>query len=144
VSSNESRAATLVRALRAGVEGDRQTLAELFTDDARAWTPALSAASLQELLDELERRDEAFSDVELDAAPLDVGGAYACVEWTVAMTHTGPISLPEGATIEPSGVRVTVHGVTVGEFLDDRICALRQYWDAFSVLEQLGVTAGVD
>ena len=65
MTSNEHRATTLVRALRAGIDRDRQTLQELLTDDVRAWSPALSTASLDELIDELDRRDEAFTDVEL-------------------------------------------------------------------------------
>ena len=85
----------MVRALRAGIDRDRQTLEGLLTDDVRAWSPALSTASLDELFDELDRRDEAFSDVELDVAPLDVGGDYACVEWTVEMTHSGTIVLAD-------------------------------------------------
>jgi ketosteroid isomerase-like protein len=41
--------------------------------------------------------------------------------------------------IEPTGTRVTVHGVTVAEFHDERICSFRQYWDEFAVLEQIGL-----
>ena len=141
MTSNEHRAATLVRALRAGIDRDRQTLQELLTDDVRAWSPALATASLDELIDELDRRDEAFSEVELRVAPLDVSGDYACVEWTVDMTHSGAITLGDRGDIEPSGVRVTLHGVTVAEFHGDRICSLRQYWDESAVLEQLGVWA---
>ena len=77
VTSNEHRATTLVRALRAAIARDRQTLRELLTDDVRAWSPALSTASLDELFNELDQRDEAFTDIELDVAPLDVGGDYA-------------------------------------------------------------------
>ena len=47
-------------------------------------------------------------------------------------------------SIEPSGTRVTLHGVTVAEFHGERICSLRQYWDEIAVLEQLGVLRGLD
>ena len=139
MTSNQHRAETLVRALRAAIDRDRQTLQELLTDDVRAWSPALSTASLDELFDELERRDQAFTEVELDVAPLDVGGDYACVEWTVEMTHSGTTVLADNVHIEASGVRVTLHGVTIAEFLGERICSVRQYWDEHTVLEQLGV-----
>ena len=144
MTSNEARATTLARALRAGIEGDRDTLQAVFTDDVRAWTPALSTTSLSELIDELDRRDDAFSDIELDVVPLDVGGDYACVEWSVDMTHSGTITLADDKSIEPTGIRVTLHGVTVAEFHGDRICSLRQYWDEFAVLEQLGVLTGAE
>jgi ketosteroid isomerase-like protein len=137
VSTNEARARTLERALRAGIDRDRDTIGQLCTEDVRAWTPALATTSRSELLDELDRRDESFSDVEVDVTPLDVGGDYACAEWSVAMTHTGPLTLPDDTTIDPTGVRVVIHGVTVVEFRDDLICAVRQYWDEAEVLEQL-------
>jgi ketosteroid isomerase-like protein len=140
MTSNQVRATTLVRALHAAIERDRHTLHELLTADVQAWSPTLSTASLDELIDELEHRDNTFSDVDLDLAPLDVGGDYACVEWTVAMTHTGPITLTDDATIEPTGIRITLHGVTIAEFTDQQICSLRQYWDEHTILEQLGVS----
>jgi len=143
-TSNSARATTLVKALRVAIERDRDALQQLVTDDVRAWTPSMSTASLSELLDELDRRDDAFSDVELETTPLDVGGAFACVEWTVTMTHSGPITLARGDTVEATGLRVALHGVTVAEFEGERICSLRQYWDEFAVLDQLGVLGRAD
>ena len=93
MTSNAARATTLVRALRAGIERDRRVLEDLFTEDVRAWTPALSTVSLTELINELDRRDDAFSAIEPHVVPLDVGGDYACVEWSVAMTHSGRLGL---------------------------------------------------
>ena len=141
MTSNEARASTLGRALRAGLDRDRGLLTELCTEDVRAWTPAFAASGLAELLDVLDRRDEAFSDVALEVSPLDVGGAHACVEWSVAMTHTGRLVTAGDVSIEPTGERVTIHGVTVAEFRDERICSIRQYWDELSLFEQLGVVA---
>jgi ketosteroid isomerase-like protein len=140
MSSNAARAATLERALRAGVDGDREALRALFTDDVRAWTPALSTSSLNELIEALDLRDDAFSDIELVVSSLDVGGDYACAEWSVEMTHYGRVVLGEQG-VEPTGTRVSLHGITVAEFLGDRICALRQYWDEFSMFEQIGLSA---
>jgi ketosteroid isomerase-like protein len=137
MSSNADRAAVLVRALRAGIDRDTETLKAVLTDDVTAWTPGLATASLTELIHELESRDDSFSDFVFEATPLDVGGDFACVEWTVAMTHSGPIDLSGGTRIEPSGIHVDVHGVTVAEFEGERICSLRQYWDEFAVLDQL-------
>jgi ketosteroid isomerase-like protein len=140
VTTNEARATTLARALRAGIAGDREAVAAACTPDVRMWAPALSARSLTELLDALDARDAAFSAIELEITPLDVGGDFACVEWTVRMSHTGTLELG-GGTIDATNERVTVNGATIAEFEGDRICALRQYWDEFAVLEQLGVRA---
>ncbi len=131
MTSNETRAEILVRALRAGIDRDRATLEAVLTDDVRIWTPAISTTSRRELLAALERRDDGFSDIELIVTPLDVGGDYACVEWTADMAHGSP-------PMETDGVRVTVHGATVAEFEGERICSMRQYWDEFTLVEQLG------
>jgi hypothetical protein len=121
VTTNEERASTLARALRAGLDGDRATIEVLCTDDVRVWAPALDAGSRAELLDALDRRDGAFSDIELTISPLDVGGDFGCVEWTVRMTHSGVIELGEGATVDATGERVVVNGATIAEFDGDRI-----------------------
>jgi len=144
MTSNADRATTLIRALRAGIDGDTGTIRDLCTEDVRAWTPALSAGSFTELAAELERRDHAFSDIDLEVAPLDVGGDYACAEWSVSMTHTGPLVLAGGEVAEPTGARITLNGATVAEFRDDRICSLRQYWDELAAFEQIGLIAGDD
>jgi ketosteroid isomerase-like protein len=139
MTSNAARATTLMRALRAGLDGNASSIPELCTEDVTAWTPALSASSISELTAALERRDEAFSDIELDVAPLDVGGDYACAEWSVSMRHTGPLVLAGGEVVEPTGTRITLNGATVAEFRGDRICSLRQYWDELAVFEQIGL-----
>jgi ketosteroid isomerase-like protein len=139
MTSNADRSTILVRALRAGVTGDRETLEQLCTQDVKAWTPALAGSSLSEVVEQLERRDDAFSNVELDVNPLDVGGDYACAEWTVTMTHTGRLSLSEQGVVEPTGLQITVNGVTVAEFRGEQISSVRQYWDELTVFEQLGL-----
>jgi ketosteroid isomerase-like protein len=139
MTTNEARATTLTRALRASIEGDSGAVTDLYTADVKAWAPALSASSADELAAEFDRRDDTFSDIELQVIPLDVGGDFACVEWTVTMTPSGPLTLRDGVVLEPTGLSVTLNGATVAEFAGDRICSFRQYWDEFAVLEQLGL-----
>lgn len=141
MTSNAERAELLTRALHASVEGDATVIPVLYTDDVKVWAPAHSSTSAAELAEEFARREEAFDDIELMVVPLDVGGEYACAEWQVSMTHTGMLSLGRDVVIEPTGLRITLNGVTVAEFRDDRICSLRQYWDEFAVVDQLGVIA---
>jgi ketosteroid isomerase-like protein len=142
MTSNRDRADRLAAALRAMAEGDRTTLGQLLAADVRMWSPEVAASSLDELLEALERRDDAFSDVALDVVALDVGGEHACAEWTLSVRHTGPIGLADGSTYDATGLPVELHGVTVAEFHGERICALRQYWDVTSLLDQLGDSPG--
>jgi hypothetical protein len=140
MANNAERAATLIRALEASVIGDSSVVAELFTDDVRGWAPAMSVSSAAELAVELEDREDAFSDIELDVSPLDVGDDRAAVEWIVTVTHSGPLEVDD-VVIESTGARVTLHGMTVAEFTGDRIRSFRQYWDEVELLEQLALLA---
>jgi ketosteroid isomerase-like protein len=140
MASNATRAATLVRALEASIIGDSSVIADLYTEDVKGWAPALIVSSAAELAVEFEDRDGAFSDVELDVSPFDVAGDRACVEWVVTLTHSGPLQLAEDAVIDATGLRVSLHGVTVAEFEDDRISSFRQYWDELELLEQLALS----
>jgi len=139
MASNAERAATLVRALEASIVGDSTVIAELYTDDVKGWAPALTVSSAAELAVELEDRDGAFSDIELDVSPFDVADDRACVEWIVTLTHSGPLELDDDIVIDPTGLRVSLHGVTVAEFDGDRISSFRQYWDEIELLEQLAL-----
>jgi hypothetical protein len=143
-TSNAARADALARLVRAGLAGDGSVVTEVCDPSVTAWGPAASASSAAELAAELARRDDAFSDVVVDVTPLDVGGDHACVEWQATMTHTGPIALGDGAALDATGLRITVNGMAVAEFHRGRICAVRQYWDQMSVLEQLGLVPDRD
>ena len=137
MGSSADRAAALVQAIEATVTGDSRVVRELYADDVQGWSPTMTVASAAELAVELEDRQDAFSDIELDVTPLDVGDDQACVEWIATATHSGPLVVDEEVVIEPTGGRFTLHGVTVADFEGDRIRAFRQYWDEVSLLEQL-------
>ena len=146
MTSNAKRAAVLEQFLRGSLDGDREAVVAHCTEDVKAWTPERTVSSRDELLAELDRREDAFSfsdsGAQADIMVLDVGGEFACAEWSVSLTHTGKLELADGRVVEPTGARVTVHGVTVAEYSGERICALRQYWDELGALEEV-TAAGV-
>ena len=135
--SNEERAAILVRGIEASLRGDSELVAELFTNDVHGYSPAASVASAAELAVEFEDRDDAFSEIELDVRPLDVGDQQACAEWLVTVTHSGPLTVDDETVLAATGRRLTFQGATIAEFEGAKIRAFRQYWDEVSILEQL-------
>jgi ketosteroid isomerase-like protein len=137
MGSSADRAAVLVQAIEATVTGDSRVVRDLYTDDVQGWSPVMTVSSAAELAVELEDRQEAFTDIELDLTPLDVGADQACVEWVATATHSGPLVVDEDVMIGPTGGRFTLRGITVADFDGDRIRAFRQYWDEVSLLEQL-------
>jgi hypothetical protein len=57
----------------------------------------------------------------------------------VTLTHSGPLELDDEIVLEPTGIRVTLHGTTIAEFEGERIRSFRQYWDELELLEQLAL-----
>jgi ketosteroid isomerase-like protein len=139
MGSSVDHTAALERAIEASVAGDSAVICDLYTDDVRGWSPALCVSSAAQLAVEFEDREEAFSDIELDLAPLEVTGDRACVEWVARATHSGPLVVDDELVIEPTGRRFTLRGVIVADFDGNRICAFRQYWDEVELLEGLGL-----
>ena len=128
-----------MRALEASVAGDSSVIAELYVDDVHGRAPAMTISSAAELAVEFEDRDSAFSEIELEVSPVEVCGDRACVEWVASLRHSGPLAIDDETVIQPTGARVTLHGVTVAEFAGDRIASFRQYWDEVELLAQLRI-----
>ena len=131
------QASALQSLLQAAVTGDADSLADLVTADATGWSPNMSVASRDELLAELERREDAFSGVEIRVQALDQIGNKAIAEWHMAADHTGPLAVDDDLVVEPTGRRLHLSGATVAEFEGDHICAFRSYFDDLALIEQV-------
>jgi ketosteroid isomerase-like protein len=98
-----------------------------------------------------EGRDyvEAYYRLQFRSFPdgrLNVLATYECGdaligEWTFAGTNTGPLELPSGETLEPTGRAVTQRGADVAVLRGDRIQVHRVYYDQLELLEPLGLHA---
>src|SRR5262249_3737915 len=109
------RAARLLRAVEATGSGDTSGVAELFAPDVVAWSPVVHVTSREELAVELEDREDAFSDFELDVGLVAVEESYGCAEWVASATHSGPYVVDKTLALAPTGRRVTLRGVSVAE-----------------------------
>ena len=124
-----TQASAMRRLLQAAVTGDRDAMGDLVTN--------LFVTSRDDLLTAMERRDDAFSGIEVQVQALEQVGDKAIAEWHVAVDHTGLLVVDDDLTIEPTGRRLHVSGATVAEFEGDRICAFRSYFDDIALLEQV-------
>ena len=139
--ADPDRAAHLIRAIQATVVGDASAVGELFTDEVVGWSPPVRVTSREELAVELEDREDAFSDLELDVNPISVQRDRACVEWVATALHSGPYPVDDHRMIPATGRRITLHGVSVADFEGDRIRSFRHYWDEVELLHGLGLLA---
>jgi hypothetical protein len=117
----------VVRGIRASLTGDSSIVQDLFSPHVRAALPAL-ASSAAALAVEIEDRRDAFADVAVSVVQTEDVGASTWVEWAASVRHVGRLMI-DNLTVEPTGRRAAVYGVTVAEFEGDRIVSYHQYWD---------------
>ena len=69
---------------------------------------------------------------------VEQGDAFAD-EWTFVGTHTGPLPLPDGTELPPTGKRVEVRGMEFVRVRDGKIVVDNLYYDNMAVAVQLGL-----
>jgi len=84
---------------------------------------------------------EAFPDGSITVERVVAQGDHVAVEYIGRGTHTGVFRTPMG-TIPPTGRSVTLQMCDFLEFRDGKMVAQREYFDAGSLMAQLGVASG--
>ncbi len=87
-----------------------------------------------------ERWLAAFPDGECEITHVIDGGEWVVVEFTNRGTNTGPIRTTAGE-FSPTRRRVEVPYCSVMQIRDGKVVAGRDYYDASTILRQLGVIA---
>lgn len=77
-------------------------------------------------------------DARADLKTLVAAGEWAASEHVGSFTHTGPLLSPSG-TIPPTGRRVELQVAEVYRIKDGKVALLRAYYDAATLLQQLGL-----
>src|SRR5687767_4748951 len=121
----------------AWASGDIEAILAAYTDDVvfEEVPFNLEVRGQNELRIHLEALYAAFPDIAFVATgDAFVAGDRAAVEWTATGTYAGQIAgMPPGA-----GQIVTFRGASILELEGDKIRAEREYYDAASLLTQLG------
>jgi steroid delta-isomerase-like uncharacterized protein len=79
----------------------------------------------------------AFPDTVIEVRKVLADATGATIEFVAHGTHTGPLLMPTG-TIEPTGQSADVHYCFVYEIEQGRIQCIHQYFDAATMMRQLG------
>ncbi|MDJ0457642.1 nuclear transport factor 2 family protein [Arthrobacter sp. NQ7] len=82
---------------------------------------------------------EAMPDVRYEHADRHEAGNVAIDEGFVVGTNTGPLALPTGGTLPPTGRQVRVRSCDVATVEDGLITSHRAYFDQLELLGQLGL-----
>jgi ketosteroid isomerase-like protein len=83
----------------------------------------------------------AFSGLELTVRDTHDSGNVGVAEWVFAGTNTGPLELPGGEAVPPTGKRVTQRGADVAIVEGGLLREHRLYYDQLELLDQLGLPA---
>jgi steroid delta-isomerase-like uncharacterized protein len=90
----------------------------------------------------------AFPDVHFDMAPqsyIGVDEPRVAVPWQMSATFTSEFAPPSAPRpIAPTGRRFVVDGIDIYEFREGRLCSWFLYYDAYTMIEQLGLAPALD
>ncbi len=119
---------------------DKETLARSYAADAVAYTPDKG---------ELRGRDaitsylfelwDAIPDVRYEQTGRHEAGDVAIDEGIVIGTNTGPLLMPSGETMEPTGKQLRIRSCDVATVENGEITSHRFYFDQVEFLSQLGL-----
>lgn len=119
--------------------GDLDAVMELYAEDAvqkmHDGTFQGRAAIRQRLARDLTACPDATYTV---GSFVEQGDSFAD-EWTFAGTHAGPLLLPDGTSLPPTGKRLEIKGMELVQVRDEKIVIDNLYYDAMAILAQVGL-----
>jgi steroid delta-isomerase-like uncharacterized protein len=119
--------------------GDLDGVMDLYAEDAVQWMPDGTFEGRSVIRERLARELVAFPDVHWDLVSfVEQGDAFAD-EWIFVGTHTGPLPLPDGTELPPTGKRVEMKGMEFVQMRDGKIVVDNLYYDNLAVAAQLGL-----
>jgi steroid delta-isomerase-like uncharacterized protein len=82
------------------------------------------------------------SDLSFQTTQTIASGDFVAVTWLGTGTHNGPLMMPSGASVPPTGRKVTVPGVDLFEIRDGKIVRADVYFDTMTMMAQVGLMPG--
>ncbi|AZP19551.1 ester cyclase [Streptomyces aquilus] len=119
---------------------DLKVLAELYAEDAVAYTPDEGEIHGRDNIVEYWRQmTESVPDGRFETLHSYEIGDTAIDEGVYRGHNTGPLHLPDGGTLPATGKEVGIRGVDLATVKDGRITEYRLYFDEMEFLGQLGL-----
>ena len=119
---------------------DFDSLRDLYAPDVVGVTPdAGTLHGVDELIEYFKAMDEAFPDMSFEAQETLEIGDFAIDAGYFLGTQTGPIAMPDGQLVPPTGKHIRVRDMELATVRDGRIVRHEWYWDQMESLTQLGL-----
>lgn len=122
--------------------GDLDGLASSYAEDAMLITPDGTARGRAAIREQWGREKAAFPDRTVTEGVILEQGDTIATEFTWAGTNTGPLVLPDGTELPPTGKRVQTKGMELVRVRDGNIATHHEYWDNMALAGQLGLLPG--
>jgi len=122
-------------------KGDFDSARALMADDAVWVQPAGSFAGSEAIVERYRGDLTAFPDRRIKVSKWVEEGDTVVTEYEWTGTHTGPVSMPDGTELAPTGQQLTIHGVDIYEVREGKTVAHRTYYDPLPIMIQAGVVA---
>ena len=120
-------------------DGDLEGLADCYTEDAVLVSPDGTARGRAAICEYWGRDQAAFPERVLTAEVILDQGDTLATEFTWVATNAGPIVLPDGTELPPTGKQAQTRGMELVQVRDGKAAAHRLYWDNMAVARQLGL-----
>lgn len=118
--------------------GDLDGLANFYTEDATLASPDGTAQGRVAIRAQWSREKAAFPDRTLTVDVLVEQGNTIVTEFTWAATNTGPLYLPDGTELPPTGKRLETKGMDLVQVRDGKIAVHHLYWDNMALAGLMG------
>ena len=122
--------------------GDVEGLVDLYTEDATLVTPFGTFEGRAAIHEARSRDKAAWPDHAVTRDVIVEQGDTLADEWAMLATHSGPLVMPDGTELPPTGKRIELKGMELAQLHDGKVAVHHQYWDNMAVSGQLGVLPG--
>ncbi len=124
----------------AAFSDDEDALKALYAPNAVAETPDQGTVSGRDgIAAWFGQFATAFPDASWESAHKHEAGDTAIDEGYVVGTHTGPLELPTGESVAPTGKRIRVRGCDAATVQNGVVTSHRFYFDQMELAGQLGL-----
>ena len=130
------------RAVKLYNAGNLEGLVSSYAEDAVLVTPDSTAQGRAAIRDVWSRDKAAFPDRALTIGVIIEQGDTVASEFTWVATNTGPLVLPDGTELPPTGKRIETKGMELVRVRDGKLAVHHSYWDNMDLAGQLGLTPG--
>jgi steroid delta-isomerase-like uncharacterized protein len=120
-------------------EGDLDACMELYAEDAVQRMHDGIFEGIDAIRERLARDLTAFPDARYVVESFVGEGDTFADEWTFTGTNTGPLRLPDGSEVPPTGRSVEIKGMELVKVREGKLVVDNLYYDFLAAVAQLGL-----